>query len=138
LPRYFQGGELLAETCALVEPAGLVQSIGPASLKPTSIDFELARLCGSGGIEVFNVFSHGGAFGGDLAILFEWVARGELDPQVGWRGSWTQIAEAVDAFRGRQVRGKAVLDVHNAIESRHAHTFGESHVVHSGTIVNYG
>jgi NADPH2:quinone reductase len=52
------------------------------------------------------------------AILLSYlsgVARGDLDPQVGWRGSWTQITEAVDAFRGRQVRGKAVLDVHNAI-----------------------
>lgn len=46
-----------------------------------------------------------------FATLLQWVARGELDPQVGWRDSWTQIARAVDAFRGRQVRGKVVLDV---------------------------
>jgi NADPH:quinone reductase-like Zn-dependent oxidoreductase len=105
------GGGLLAEAYALVEPDGWVQSIGVASLEPTSIDFEQARLRGGGRIEAFNVFSHGGAFGKDLATLLEWVARGELDPQVGWRDSWTQIAKAVDAFRGRQVRGKLVLDV---------------------------
>jgi NADPH:quinone reductase len=109
------GGELLAKTYSLVEPGGCLQSIGMASLKPTSIDFEQARLRGGGRIEAFNVFSHGGAFGKDLAMLLEWVARGELDPQVGWRSSWKQITQALDAFRGRQVRGKAVLDVDNPI-----------------------
>jgi NADPH:quinone reductase-like Zn-dependent oxidoreductase len=108
------GGELLAEAYSLVDLGGCVQSIGMASLKPTSIDFEQARLRGGGRIEAFNVFSHGGAFGEDLATLLEWVAHGELDPQVGWRSSWTQITQALDAFRGRQVRGKAVLDVDNS------------------------
>jgi NADPH:quinone reductase len=109
------GGDLLAKAYALVAPEGCVQSIGMASLEPTSIDFERARLRGGGRIEAFSVFSHGGAFGKDLATLLEWVARGELDPQVGWRGSWTRVTEAVDAFRGRQVRGKAVLNVHDVI-----------------------
>jgi NADPH2:quinone reductase len=108
------GGELLAAAYSLVDHGGCVQSIGMASLKPTSIDFERARLRGGGRIEAFNVFSHGGAFGKDLTTLLEWVARGDLDPQVGWRSSWTQITQALDAFRGRQVRGKAVLDVDNA------------------------
>jgi NADPH:quinone reductase-like Zn-dependent oxidoreductase len=108
------GGELLAQAYALLEPGGSVQSIGMASLEPTSIDFERARLRGGGRIEAFNVFAHGGAFGRDLAALLEWMVRGELDPQVGWRGPWTNIAEAVAAFRGRQVRGKAVLDVHHS------------------------
>jgi NADPH2:quinone reductase len=105
------GGELLAQAYSLVEPQGWVQSIGEASLRPTLIDFEQARLRGGGRIEAFNVFSHGGAFGKDVATLLEWVARGELDAQVGWRGSWTEITRAVKAFRERQVRGKAVLDV---------------------------
>jgi NADPH2:quinone reductase len=105
------GGELLAQAYALVEPEGCVQSIGAASLNPASIDFEQARVRGGGRIEAFNVFSHGGAFGKDLATLLEWVARGELDPQIGWRSSWTQITKAVDALRSRQVQGKAVLDV---------------------------
>jgi NADPH:quinone reductase len=105
------GGALLTQAYMLVEPGGWVESIGEASLEPTTIDFELARVRGGGRIEAFNVFTHGGAFGRDLATLVEWVARGELDAQVGWRGSWTHITSAVDAFRARQVRGKAVLDV---------------------------
>jgi NADPH2:quinone reductase len=105
------GGALLAEAYALLEPEGSVQSIGAASLEPTTVDFEQARLRGGGRIEAFNVFSHGGAFGSDLALLLEFVARRELDPQVGWRGPWTRIAEAADALRGRRVQGKAVLEV---------------------------
>jgi NADPH:quinone reductase-like Zn-dependent oxidoreductase len=105
------GGELLAQAYALLERDGRLQSIGMASLEPTTIDFERARLRGGGRIEAFNVFSHGGAFGSDLDALLGWAARRELDPQVGWRGSWTRITEGVDALRGRQVRGKVVLDV---------------------------
>jgi NADPH:quinone reductase len=110
------GGDLLSEAYTLIEPDGWVQSIGVASLKPTTIDFEQARVRGGGRIEAFNVFSHGGAFGQDMAALLRWVASGELDPQVGWRGSWTQITQAVDELRGRKVRGKVVLDVRESAE----------------------
>jgi NADPH:quinone reductase len=105
------GGELLAQAYTLVEPSGWLLSIGMASLAPTLLDFELARLRGGGRIEAFNVFTHGGAFRKDLAALLDWIAAGHLKVEVGWRGDWTQIVEAVEAFRGRRVRGKAVLDV---------------------------
>ena len=105
------GGALLAQAYALLEPDGWLQSVGQASLEPSCIDFERARLRGGGRIEAFNVFSHGGAFGGDLAALLARVERAELDPQVGWRGPWTRLTEALDAFRGRRVQGKAVLDI---------------------------
>jgi NADPH:quinone reductase-like Zn-dependent oxidoreductase len=39
------------------------------------------------------------------------VAAGELDPQVGWRGPWEKAADAAAALLGRQVRGKAVLEM---------------------------
>ena len=105
------GGALLAQAYALLKPDGWLQSVGQASLEPSCIDFERARLRGGGRIEAFNVFSHGGAFGGDLAALLGRIERGELDPQVGWRGPWTRLTEALDAFRGRRVQGKAVLDI---------------------------
>lgn len=105
------GGPLLTEAYALLEPGGIVQSIGMASLEPSSIDFEQARLRGGGRIEAFNVFSQGSAFSQELTYLLERVAGGDLDPQVGWRGSWTQIAEAVSTMKARQVAGKAVLDI---------------------------
>jgi NADPH2:quinone reductase len=105
------GGELLARAYTLLEPNGCLQSIGMASLQPTLLDFEAARLRGGGRIEAFNVFTHGGAFGHDLDILLQTAAAGGLSPEIGWRGNWRQIAEAVDQFRGRRVRGKAVLEI---------------------------
>lgn len=102
------GGRLLADVYALLEPGGLAISVGMALLEPTTIDFEQARLRGGARIEAFTV---GDRFGPDLEHLVGLLAAGELDPQVGWRGPWDQIAEAVTALLGRRVRGKAVLDV---------------------------
>jgi NADPH2:quinone reductase len=103
------GGRTLAEVFALLEPGGSVQSVGMASLEPTTIDFEQARL--RGGDTRIETFAVGPGFGRDLAFLVGLVASGELDPQVGWRGPWEKAADAAAALVGRKVRGKAVLDV---------------------------
>jgi NADPH:quinone reductase-like Zn-dependent oxidoreductase len=63
---------------------------------------------GGGLIEAFVV---GAGFGPDLSVLGGLVAAGELDPQVGWRGPWEKAADAAAALLGRQVRGKAVLEM---------------------------
>ena len=103
------GGETLARAYGLLEPGGCALSIGMASLRPTSIDFEQARMRGAGTrIEAFVV---GARFGPDLSFLLGLVAAGELDPQIGWRGPWEKAGVAAEALLGRQVRGKAVLDV---------------------------
>jgi NADPH:quinone reductase-like Zn-dependent oxidoreductase len=102
------GGHMLADVYALLEPGGCAQSIGMASLEPTSINFEQARMRGGGRIEAFVV---GTGFGPDLSFLFGLVAAGELDPQVGWRGPWEKAAGAAGALLGRQVLGKAVVEV---------------------------
>lgn len=102
------GGRTLSQAYALLEPNGCVQSVGMASLEPTSIDFEQARLRGGGRIEAFTVGDH---FGPDLNYLTGLVAAGELDPQIGWRGPWQKAAEAVAALMDRKVQGKAVLEV---------------------------
>ena len=88
---------------------GRSQALVRASLRPTSIDFQLAQMRGAGTrIEAFAV---GARFGPDLSFLLGLVAAGELDPQVGWRGPWEKVVVAAEALLGRQVRGKAVLDV---------------------------
>lgn len=102
------GGATLAEVYALVEPTGVVLSVGMASGEPTTIDFEQARRRGGGRIEAFAV---GSGFGADLDDLLGLVAAGRLDPQVGWRGPWDDVSEAADALLGRRVNGKAVLEV---------------------------
>jgi NADPH:quinone reductase-like Zn-dependent oxidoreductase len=103
------GGPLLAETFTHTAEGGRVVSIGQASQQPTTIDFEAQRqLGGNRAIEPFTV---GAGFGPDLGYLAGLLALGELDPQIGWRGSWRQAGDAAAALLGRQVRGKAVLDL---------------------------
>jgi NADPH2:quinone reductase len=103
------GGPLLAEALTRTAGGGRVVSIGQASQQPTTIDFEAQRhLGGNRAIEPFTV---GAGFGPDLGYLAGLLARGELDPQIGWRSSWRQAGDAAAALLGRQVRGKAVLDL---------------------------
>jgi NADPH:quinone reductase-like Zn-dependent oxidoreductase len=103
------GGPLLAEAYARLTPGGLAVSVGKASMEPTVIDFEQARVNNPGArIEAFFV---GPGFGPDLAYLAGLLDSGDLDPQVGWRGGWDRAGEAAEALLTRQVAGKAVLDV---------------------------
>jgi NADPH:quinone reductase len=103
------GGPLLAEAFSLVADGGCAQSIGMASNQPTTIDFEKERLTGRHKrLEPFIVRN---PFGPDLRYLVELLAAGQLDPQIGWRGSWERIAEGAEALLSRQIAGKAVLDV---------------------------
>src|SRR5262249_21477449 len=98
------GGRGLAGGVATLGAGGGGQRVGRASLEPSSIDFEPARLRGGGRIEAFVV---GPGFGPDLSFLVGLVAAGELDPQVGWRGPWDKAAEAAEALLARQIQGKA-------------------------------
>jgi len=103
------GGALLAQAFSLLGPGGSLLSVGMASLAPTTIDFEVDRIrAGDRRIEVFNT---GRNFGADLTYLLHLVARKELDPQIGWRGSWASASEAAGALLERRVKGKAVLDL---------------------------
>lgn len=103
------GGQQLAEAFYRLEDDGVIQAIGRASREPTLIDFERAGSSSRAGrIENFNVST---PFGADLAQLVELLRAGALDPQVGWRGPWSQAPEAAEALLARRVAGKAVLDL---------------------------
>jgi NADPH:quinone reductase-like Zn-dependent oxidoreductase len=103
------GGPLLAAAFALVTAGGAALSIGQAALEPTLVDFEAERRrAGGRRLEPFVI---GADLGPDLAVLLDLVARGVLDPQVGWQGSWDRITEAVALLRDRKLAGKAVLEV---------------------------
>jgi NADPH:quinone reductase len=103
------GGPTLTGVYGLLQPGGCVQSVGMASLEPTTIDFERARL--RGGDTRIEAFAIGPGFGPDLALLVGLVAARQLDPQVDWRGPWDKAADAAEALLGRRIRGKAVLEV---------------------------
>jgi NADPH:quinone reductase len=103
------GGRVLADAHALLRPGGSVLSVGMASLEPTTIDFEAARLrAADTRIEAFVV---GSRVADDLAYLVSLLAAGRLDPQIGWSGSWERASEAAAGLMGRRVRGKAVLEI---------------------------
>ena len=103
------GGSLLVEAFSLVGEGGSLQSIGMASGEPSTIDFEAERHRGADRrLQPFTVRT---PFGSDLDYLLRLVVAGELDPQVGLRTSWEDVAEAADALLGRKVAGKVVLDV---------------------------
>ncbi|OMC39953.1 alcohol dehydrogenase [Mycobacterium sp. GA-1841] len=103
------GGTLLAQAFRLVDDGGSVQSIGMASNEPTTINFEEERRIGRRKrLEPFMVRF---PVADDLAYLLNLLADGELDPQIGLRDSWDNIAAAARALLGRQVAGKAVLRV---------------------------
>ena len=104
------GGPLLTRAFGLLARDGLLLSIGQASLEASTVDFEAQRLRAVGTrIEAFAAGSH--PVGEDLRRLVALLDKGRLDPQIGWRGDWTNVADAVKALRGRLVAGKAVLDV---------------------------
>ena len=103
------GGQVLADAHALLRPGGCVLSVGMASLEPTTIDFEAARMpAADTRIEAFVV---GSGVGADLSFLVSLLEAGQLDPQIGWRGGWDHAGEAAAALIGRQVRGKVVLEI---------------------------
>lgn len=99
------GGPQLAAIWALLGEGGVIQCIGRASQQ----DAVFSSLSGMRrSIEAFTKGPHSGE---DIAYLLELMQRGKLQVDVGWRGSWSRIAEAAAALFGRQVPGKAVLDV---------------------------
>jgi NADPH:quinone reductase len=101
------GGPRLVAAWELLAPGGSLQSIGWASgeaaVFPPSSTVGPPRSLTS--------FLNEGEAGAELATLVRLVAAGRLLVEVGWRGSWDQVAEAAEALLGRQVNGKAVLDV---------------------------
>lgn len=48
--------------------------------------------------------------GADLRYLVKPLASGQIDPRVGWLGSWDRAAEAVRPLLTREFAGEAALD----------------------------
>jgi NADPH2:quinone reductase len=102
------GGLLLADALHLVAPGGRAIAVGSAAGQPLTFDPEQLRVNGGVTLEAFFV---GPGFGPDLDLLLRLVVAGDLDVQVGWRGTWDDVHDAVQALLDRRVDGKAVLTV---------------------------
>jgi NADPH:quinone reductase len=99
------GGATLVGAFGLLEAGGVLISIGAASGEP-SVFPPYSTI---GPPRTLMSFIMGPAVGGDLAYLARLVAAGELDPQIGWQGNWSQAGEAAEALLSGRVQGKAIL-----------------------------
>ncbi|MSP22966.1 MAG: alcohol dehydrogenase [Dehalococcoidia bacterium] len=99
------GGPQLAALWRLLGEGGVIQCIGTTSQQEASF----ASLVGMRrSIEAFTKGPHSGE---DISYLLTLMQGRKLKVDVGWRGSWSRIAEASEALFGRRVVGKAVLDI---------------------------
>lgn len=103
------GDDIVARAFALLQPGGRLLSIGSAAGRVSAVDHEAERL--RGGDRWIGIHTVSAPFGPDLAMLLDLMARGTLDPQVGMRRPWTEVAETERALLDREVAGKAVLVV---------------------------
>lgn len=101
------GGPTLVRAFQLLEVGGSVISIGGTSHEPA-----VFPPYGTVGPQRSLIsFTMGPNMAADLAYLLDLLGQGTLDPQIGWRGSWSRAAEASRALLDRTVAGKAVLDI---------------------------
>jgi NADPH:quinone reductase-like Zn-dependent oxidoreductase len=105
------GGAYLAAAIRAAADDGLVVVFGNSSGEQTPLSFR--ELHGTVQVRGFGVYRSGEppTFGEDLNVLASLIAAGDLDPEVGFEGSWRNPDAAFAALGERRVNGKAVLTV---------------------------
>ncbi|OWV05861.1 alcohol dehydrogenase [Micromonospora wenchangensis] len=103
------GGEHLVTAWGLLRPGGTLQSIGWASGEPAV--FPPNSIFAPGPPKRLQSFGDAAHAGPDLTVLLGLVSTGAITVPVGWRDSWKRIDQAIEALLGRQVAGKAVIDI---------------------------
>lgn len=102
------GGPQLVQAFGLLSEGGSLQSIGGTSGEPAVFPpYGTVGLYRK--IESFD--NTLGDLGRHLTYLLRWLADGKLDPQIGWRGDWSRVSEAIELLLGRKLPGKAVLEI---------------------------
>jgi NADPH2:quinone reductase len=91
----------------VLAPGGVIQSIGWTSLEPATFQ----PYATVGAAKSLQAFESRSPFGPDIEYVLKLVAEGKLVVDLGWHGSWHKFEDAIAALRGRQVSGKAVLDI---------------------------
>ncbi|PRY40472.1 zinc-binding dehydrogenase [Umezawaea tangerina] len=104
------GGPDLARMWDLLADGGAVHLVGFASGQGTT--FPAGALFGFGAPRTINTYGDATSpVTGELTDLLGLLATGRLSAQVGLRGDWKDVDDAVRALFAREVRGKVVLDV---------------------------
>jgi NADPH:quinone reductase len=96
----------------LLAPRGTIVIFGNSSGEETSLSFRDFMGANNARIQSFHSFASGPeeAFGPDLALLAELIAKGTLTPEIE-EHSWRDFAGVAKALGERRVRGKAVFRV---------------------------
>ncbi|WNV87168.1 zinc-binding dehydrogenase [Umezawaea sp. Da 62-37] len=104
------GGPHVARAWDLLAEGGAIHLVGSASGQDTT--FAAGSLFAFGAPRTINSFGDASSpVAGELADLLGLVASGRLSAQVGRRGDWKDVDDAVRALFAREVHGKVVLDV---------------------------
>lgn len=101
------GGPVLVAAWGKLAPGGVLQSFGwasgePATFEPYGTVGPAKSLC---------AFQEPDGLAPQLRVLVALVAEGRLRVDLGWRGPWDRLDEAVDAMFGRRLVGKAVMEI---------------------------
>ena len=99
------GGPQLVAIWGSLAEGGVIQCIGTTSQQAAAFPSLVGMR------RRIEAFTKGPRSGEDLEYLLTLMQLGRLQVDIGWRGSWSRIDEAAEALFGRQVAGKAVLDV---------------------------
>jgi NADPH:quinone reductase len=105
------GGASLDAALARVAPGGTVIVFGNSSRQPATLDF--IAFFGHEEATVRTYFSarHEADAGQHLRMLLDLVAAGRLHVEIGFRGSWGELNDALEGLTERRFAGKAVLTI---------------------------
>jgi NADPH:quinone reductase-like Zn-dependent oxidoreductase len=103
------GGGHLVTAWGLLQPGGSLQSVGWASGEPAM--FPTNSIFAHGPAKTLQSFGDTSNPRPDLTTLVDLAVRGVISVQVGWQGSWKRVGDAIAALLGRQIPGKAVIDL---------------------------
>lgn len=105
------GGASLAAALRTVSDDGDIAIFGNSAGEETSLSFRDFR--GLARIHAFHVYAtrEPPTFGEDLGLLASLIGSGDLHPQVGYAGPWSDPRPAFFALRDRELEGKAVLRI---------------------------
>jgi NADPH:quinone reductase-like Zn-dependent oxidoreductase len=105
------GGASLDAAIARVAPGGTVIVFGNSSREPATLDF--IAFFGHEEATVRTYFSarHEADAGQHLRMLLDLVAAGRLHVEIGFRGSWDELNDALTGLTERRFAGKAVLTI---------------------------
>lgn len=106
------GGSVLVQGFSALAANGTLVSVGHMTDEPEA--FPVGTLLSRGGqdnrtLSTFFLPDSTDVRRG-MTWLTELVARGVVDPGIGWRGSWREVSAAIDALQRRRLDGKAVLE----------------------------